>query len=146
MLHKLGAKHVVATDGNPEVLELTQSNIQSNTKTNNNTNNNMNNKIETDVLSWGLLNSIDYSEIADIVVGSDLTYNSGSWRVLAETMHTILKPNGVVVYLSLGHDGFNVRSEIDGFLSVAKEIGLLVLPELEIKTTTTHSTTHCTTH
>ena len=68
-----------------------------------------------------------WSGTADWVVASDLTYNSGSWRVLAETMATVLKPNGTVIYLSCGHEGFNVNAELDGFLSVAKEVGLVTV-------------------
>ena len=64
---------------------------------------------------------------ADLVVGSDLTYNSGSWRVLAETMETMLSPNGIVIYLSLGHSGFNVRGEMEGFTNLAKNVGLNVV-------------------
>jgi len=62
----------------------------------------------------------------DVILGSDLTYNSGSWRVLAETMDTLLSQNGFVLYLSLGHSGFNVRGEVDGFVNVAKQSGLSV--------------------
>jgi len=65
-------------------------------------------------------------------VGSDLTYNSGSWLALAETMATVLKPDGVVLYLTLGHSGFNVQAELGGFLQVAENAGLRVLQEEQI--------------
>ncbi|KAG7355902.1 inositol monophosphatase [Nitzschia inconspicua] len=121
--HLLGAKSVVATDGNEKVLELARKNISKNCvlpaqglKA-----------IEAKPLQWGLLNAMDYSEKASLVLGADLTYNAGSWRVLAETMVTVLSldADARIIYLSLGHEGFNVNAELDGFLSVAKEVGLI---------------------
>ena len=72
------------------------------------------------MLQWGFLDAMGYAEYADIVIGSDLTYNRnpGSWRVLAETLYRILKPGGNVLYLTTGHAGFNVDGELNGFLSV----------------------------
>ena len=143
---KLGAPYVLATDGNVDVLQLTKSNIKLNTHTNGNDSNdkgdtNNNNVIETKELSWGLLNAMDYNEMANVIIGSDLTYNSGTWNVLAETMATILKEDGIIIYLSLGHDGFNVRAELDeGFLSVAKSYGLLPVSKLTIPNTLSTST------
>lgn len=32
------------------------------------------------------------------------------------------------LYLSIGHEGFNVNAEMDGFLSVCKSFGLAILP------------------
>ena len=90
---KLGASSVLVTDANTEVLELAQRNIEQN---------NLNGIIKTTALQWGLMDATEYENTADIVIGSDLTYNSGSWVVLAETMPTILKPNGIVIYLTLG--------------------------------------------
>ena len=97
-----GKATILATDGNPDVVDLAQRNIQRNQCSAETT--------KAVELQWGLLNAMDYCEVADVVLGSDLTYNSGTWRVLSETMTTILKPNGVVIYLSLGHEGFNVNS------------------------------------
>ena len=138
---KLGAPYVIATDGNVDVLQLTKSNIKLNRDSNvdadddQSRNNSNDNVIETKELSWGLLNAMDYNEMANVIIGSDLTYNSGTWNVLAETMATILKDDGIVIYLSLGHDGFNVRAELDeGFLSVAKSYGLLPVSKLTIPT------------
>jgi SAM-dependent methyltransferase len=123
--HRLGAPFVLATDGNPDVVRLANTNLKANklvgeTKA----------AIDAQVLQWGLLNAMDFSETADLVLGADLTYNSGTWRVLAESMEAVLKPNGTVLYLSLGHEGFNVNAEVDGFLSVAKEIGLVPVSEV----------------
>lgn len=50
-------------------------------------------------LQWGLLDATEYDTSADVIIGSDLTYNSGSWVALAETMSTLLKDEGIVIYL-----------------------------------------------
>jgi predicted nicotinamide N-methyase len=127
--HLLGAKSVVATDGNDKVLELAQKNIQRNciSACEGPT------SIEAKALQWGLLSAMDFSESASLVIGADLTYNAGSWRLLAETMATVLTFNegGRIIYLSLGHEGFNVNAEMDGFLSVAKEMGLVTTSYFE---------------
>ena len=116
----LGAPRVVATDGNPNVVELAQDNIVRNQS-----------KLPPDSrvtalpLPWGLLAALDFAETADLVLGSDLTYYSGNWPALAETMATLVKRrNGMVLYLSLGHSGFNPNAELEGFLSVASGYGL----------------------
>jgi len=72
---------------------------------------------------------MDLSDIADIVFGSDLTYNSGTWRVLSETMSTVVKEGGYIIYVSLGHPGFNANAELDGFVSVARSQNLVPLNE-----------------
>jgi predicted nicotinamide N-methyase len=118
---RLGSKSVLATDGNPDVVALTRSNVQLNQ---------VQDTVQSEVLQWGLLNAMEYDEAVDIVLGSDLTYNSGTWRVLCETMATVLSPQGFILYLSLGHDGFNVNAEVEGFLSVAREQDLVVVPEI----------------
>jgi ribosomal protein L11 methylase PrmA len=119
----LGAANVQSTDGNPAVVELAQRNLQGNQSRMPNTAC----QLQAMLLPWGLLDAVDYSESADVIMGSDLTYNAGSWRVLAETMATLLKPTGCVIYLSLGHASFNVNAEMDGFLSVAREQGLVLV-------------------
>jgi SAM-dependent methyltransferase len=128
-LNKLGASRVLCTDGNPNVLELARTNMELNhihVDSNNNSN------VQVVQLPWGFLNAMDYSDVADIVIGSDLTYNSGTWRVLAETLVTVLKPGGFVVYVSLGHAGFNVNSELNGFLQVIND------DELRLVSDTSH--------
>ena len=117
---KLGASRVLATDGNADVVALTKENILRNE---------VGDRAEAKMLQWGFLDAMDYAEYADIVIGSDLTYNPGSWRVLAETLYTILKPGGNVLYLTLGHAGFNVDGELNGFLSVVQSEGLLLVGE-----------------
>ena len=122
-LAKFGSSSVLATDANGEVVWLAKQNLVLN---------NISSVATTAELHWGLLDAFEYDSVADIVVGSDLTYNSGSWLSLAETMATVLKPDGVVLYLTLGHSGFNVQAELGGFLQVAENSGLQVLNEEQI--------------
>lgn len=113
----LGASRVVATDGNPQVIQLAERNVQANQ---------LQDQVQVRPLSWGLLEAIECVDVADVVIGADLTYSPGSWPSLAETMATVLKDNGVILYVSVGHAGFNVNAEVDGFLSVAKQRAGLV--------------------
>lgn len=132
---KLGANYVYATDGNKEVLELAKFNLEKNgiypiaainpTTNPNNVNEGMNRHGEATTLQWGSLDAIDYYDTADVIIGSDLTYNSGSWRILVDTFASVLKPNGYVLYLTLGHSGFNVSGELNGFMTVVQSSGLL---------------------
>jgi ribosomal protein L11 methylase PrmA len=119
----LGAGSVQATDGNPAVVDLAKRNLENNVARMPNANC----QLQAMLLPWGLLDASDYTDSADVILGSDLTYNAGSWRVLAETMTTILKPTGCVIYLSLGHAGFEVNAEMDGFLAVARAQGLVAV-------------------
>jgi predicted nicotinamide N-methyase len=124
----LGAHHVLATDGNPAVVHLAAQNIARNSRlvvlcdkgSGDCT------TIDAVALPWGTMPALDCEGVADIVLGSDLTYNPANWPAVAETMATVLKPGGTVLYLSLGHTGFPVRAELDGFLSVAASNGLVV--------------------
>ena len=116
-----GATQVVATDGNPAVIQLAQQNIR---------NNNLSNVVQAQVLPWGFMNALDFADDMDLIMGSDLTYQSQNWPALAETMATIVKPRtGVIVYLSLGHAGFAVQAELQGFLSVAQQYGLTTVTD-----------------
>lgn len=81
---------VIATDNNPEVLNLAKRNIERN---------DLSGVVTTAMLQWGSMAAVDYENFADVIIGSDLTYNSGSWVALAETMSIILKPEGIVIYL-----------------------------------------------
>lgn len=117
---------VVATDGNPAVVELAKQNIVANDAVFSMQTGNEESRVQARVLPWGLLNvDDDLQDTAGLILGSDLTYNAGSWPLLAETMAALLRPGGIVVYLSLGHAGFNVQAEVDGFLAVAKGQGLV---------------------
>ena len=113
----LGANRVLATDGNPAVVSLAEENIKEN---------GLSERVHAQLLPWSFMNALDFADEMDLVIGSDLTYQSQNWPALAETMATIVKPRtGLVLYLTLGHAGFAVQAEMQGFLSVAQQYGLV---------------------
>jgi SAM-dependent methyltransferase len=123
---KFGAARVLATDGNPNVIDLARQNAKKNQ---------VEDEMDCQVLQWGFMGAVDYGETIDLVIGSDLTYNSGMWRALAETISTVLSPGGVCLYLTLGHSGLNVQGELHGFLSVVQsQGGLEILSNGETET------------
>jgi hypothetical protein len=111
----VGAESVIATDGNPRVVELARRNVETNQ---------LEDRVTVEQLQWGMMDAMELAGMGDVVLGADLTYSPGSWRQLAESMETILCDHGYVLYLSLGHAGFNVNAEVEGFLSVAQQTGL----------------------
>ena len=114
------ASKVIATDGNPEVCLLTKANMQKNSP-----------GVAVQELLWGSVEvPPDLYSSMDTIYGSDLTYNTGSWRVLGETMNSILKNDGKVVYLATGHQGLAVDGELDGFVTVVSSMGLKVNSKL----------------
>jgi len=130
----LGAPRVIATDGNPNVVELAEQNIARNQHTlpPQQQQGGAASVVEAKRLQWGLLPAMDFADAADLVIGSDLTYFSGNWLALAETMATVTaRNNGVILYLSLGHSGFSSFAETEGFLSVAAGYGLVPLVSQE---------------
>jgi predicted nicotinamide N-methyase len=112
---RLGASSVIATNANREVPDLARRNTERNDSSN---------VVRTASFHWGLLDASEYKNVADVVIGSDLTYNSRLWVALAETMLTVLKSGGIVIYLFLGYAGFNVGGEVSGFVSMVGNMGL----------------------
>lgn len=41
-------------------------------------------------MQWGFVESMDLDGMADIIIGSDLTYNPNTWRSLCESIDVIL--------------------------------------------------------
>ena len=140
---RLGAPWVIATDSNPTVVELAQRNVQRNRiraakppppdHSNGSSPSGPDpSVVEVSQLSWGALSAVDYAERASLMVGSDLTYNAGSWRALAETWDTMLHPTGSVLYVTLGHDGLTPTAELSGFLAVARACGLVPVTPADV--------------
>jgi SAM-dependent methyltransferase len=118
----LGARQVLATDGNPAVVQLARQNIVANDLTD---------RVQAAVLPWGLMDALDYVDKPfDLVLGSDLTYQSQNWPALAQSMATLVAPDGgCILYVTLGHAGFAVQAELAGFLAVATQYGLIPVTE-----------------
>ncbi|CAB9501415.1 histidine protein methyltransferase 1 homolog [Seminavis robusta] len=133
LAQQAGARSVWATDGNPDAVALTRTNFERNGIAYRTTTTTSDNQNVVTQLKWGELEvPVEWMGQVDVLVGSDLTYNSGSWRLLAETMESLLAPNGICIYLSLGHAGFNVAGEVDGFVNVAQQVGLFSKSKLPL--------------
>lgn len=76
---------VLATDGNEEVINLAKINIERNFN-----NNNEKERVKAIQMQWGFVESMDLDGMADIIIGSDLTYNPNTWRSLCESIDVIL--------------------------------------------------------
>jgi SAM-dependent methyltransferase len=121
---------VTATDGNEEVVALAEKNAKHNGLIS------MDKSLSFQVaqMQWNFLDAMQYSEEMHLVIGSDLTYNSNAWPALAQTVSTVLNPRmGIFIYLTCGHAGFNLDSELSGFASVAQSEGLEILTETDVR-------------
>ncbi len=81
---------IFAADGNPEVLDRLRRNGSSSIV------------LRMGRLLWGsaaAAAAADYGSFANVIIGSNLTCNGGSWAALAETVSAILEPGGIVIYL-----------------------------------------------
>lgn len=76
---------VLATDGNEEVINLAKINIERNFN-----DNNEKERVKAIQMQWGFVESMDLDGMADIIIGSDLTYNPNTWRSLCESIDVIL--------------------------------------------------------
>ncbi|KAK6539525.1 hypothetical protein TWF694_009741 [Orbilia ellipsospora] len=86
LLSKLQAKHVLATDGSEFVCEAIRTNITLNKCANN---------ISVSQLFWGTSqeDSFIYSDLWDIIIGGDITYDSRDLSDLVFTLKKLLKNN-----------------------------------------------------
>jgi hypothetical protein len=91
---------IFAADGDPEVLDRVGRDGSSGIV------------LRTARLRWGsaaVAAVADYGSFANVVIGSDLTCNGGSWAALAETVSAILEPGGIVIYLARSRDASFLR-------------------------------------
>lgn len=116
--HYLGAKRVLATDGNSDVVELARENILKNTL-------NCSRMLTATRFHWGDQVPQDAEEGWDFVIGSDLTYNGQIWIQLADAASTLLESNPAArfLYCSAKHSQFS--AELTGFRTVAEARGLV---------------------
>lgn len=106
-LAKSGLSSVVATDGNPEMIQQVRNMIELNDVS-----------LRTAVYQWGSFDtSMLYNDHFDWIVGADLTYNPASWLALADSMAILADRS---LYLTLGHGG-SVQSELNSFLTAASD-------------------------
>ncbi|KAF3924220.1 hypothetical protein ABW21_db0202878 [Orbilia brochopaga] len=99
LLSKIQAKYVLATDGDERVCDAIQTNIDLNIP------NESRDSIAVSQLLWGASQADHqiYSEPWDLVVGSDITYDSSDLSDLVYTLHRLLQENkerGAVAIIS----------------------------------------------
>ena len=77
-------------------------------------------------LSWGAA----FDGAADVVIGSDVTYDRDSHDRLCATLASLLAPEGSVALLAHQHRRFasvlSGGSQLDHFLDAARDAGLVV--------------------
>lgn len=106
VLAKSGVSTVVATDGNPEMIQQVKRMARLNDLESNAS-------FHTSVYQWG--DDFDTTQNFDWIVGADLTYNPASWLALAKSMAEL---GDRTLYLTLGHGG-SVTSEMESFVTAA---------------------------
>ena len=112
---RLGASRLVLTDGTAEVLARAKQNAASNLK---------------DVpwaaqqLNFGEVTPEDLAGKFDVLIASDVLYQSSGWRPLAQTAGELLAPNGVLLVAEAGHETSPADATLGGFRVVAEGSGL----------------------
>jgi predicted nicotinamide N-methyase len=115
---RLGAKAVLVTDGVDAILERAQRNIDANAK---------DGKIRTRKLQWGT-NAVEEQLRGkfDVVLASDVLYQSSAWRALGATASDLLKPKtGRLLLAEAGHETTPTQPTLEGFRTVAEGCGLI---------------------
>ena len=62
----------------------------------------------------------------DVVLGSDVLYNSAGWRSFAASAKELLRPSGTIILAESGHETTRVESTLGGFRVVAEGCGLVI--------------------
>ena len=117
---KQGAAQVVLTDGNSELLGRVQRNVEGNLAPS------MARNVEVRALKWGDLIDDRLLSSFDVVLGSDVLYNSAGWRAFAASAKELLRPGGTILLAESGHETTRVESTLGGFRVVAEGCGLVV--------------------
>ncbi|KAK1410481.1 hypothetical protein QVD17_37018 [Tagetes erecta] len=109
------ASEVVISDGNPQVVNYIQRNINANSSVFGST------KVKSMMLHWNQEELLDVSNSFDIIVASDCTFFKEFHKGLVQTIKCLLKKEGPSEAIFLGPKR---GSSLDDFLTEAKESGL----------------------
>ena len=122
---RLGAKAVLLTDGVEPVLERAQRNIEANAKEK---------MIRTRKLQWGTLAVEEQLRGKfDVLLASDILYQSSAWREIGVTAHELLKPGtGQLLLAEAGHANTPTQATLEGFRSVAQSCGLAFEEQIDL--------------
>ena len=122
---RLGAKAVLLTDGVDPVLERAQRNIEANVQ---------DRKIRTRKLQWGT-NAVEEQLRGkfDVVLASDVLYQSSAWIAFGATAKDLLKPEtGRLLLAESGHTNSPLQSTLEGFRTVAQGCGLVLEDQIPL--------------
>ncbi|KAI3794282.1 hypothetical protein L1987_36911 [Smallanthus sonchifolius] len=109
------ASEVVISDGNPQVVDYIQRNINANSSVFGST------MVKSMMLHWNQEDLLDVSNSFDIIVASDCTFFKEFHKGLVQTIKCLLKKEGPSEAIFLGPKRGN---SLDDFLMMVKEIGL----------------------
>lgn len=116
-----GASRVLLTDGNRDLLPRVERNVAANLPAA------VARNVGVRTLQWGELVDGELLGTFDIVLGSDVLYNSAAWRPFAACAKDLLRPrSGTIVLAESGHENMRVEPTVGGFRVVAEGCGLVV--------------------
>lgn len=117
-----GASRVLLTDGSEAVLARAARNIERNGG------GGAGDVLSTKQLQWGSVLDDSLVGAFDVVIGSDVLYQSSAWRPFAQTAIELLAPRGGTLILAeAGHaegGGMQAREALGSFQVVAEPLGL----------------------
>lgn len=125
----LGAREVWITDGDPDVLKLTERNIDINVDSGN---------VHAAQLRWSTDDELPFISTAwDFIVAADVTYKRSSWHDLISCIYRLSTPGKTLTILAMEPrsrgtfsriryvgSNMNITDEVDGVLHEMKEVGL----------------------
>ena len=119
---RLGAREVLLTDGNAELLERAARNVSGNVPAAAAA------AVAVRPLLWGDDVDAELSGAFDVVLASDVLYQSAAWLPLAACVRELLRPEGqgVLLLAEAGHAMTPAASALRGFASVATGAGLVL--------------------
>ena len=114
---RLGARQVLLTDGNENLLDRAASNVAGNLPSDA--------PVNVRSLRWGEVVDEDLRGSVDVVLASDVLYQSAAWRPLAACVQDLLRPKvGRLLLAEAGHETTPAQASIAGFRAVAEGCGL----------------------
>lgn len=117
---RCGAREVILTDGNPDLLERASGNAAVNLPS-------AGSRVRVRPLKWGEQIESDMRGTVDVILASDVLYQSSAWRPLASCVAELLRPKiGRLLLAEAGHENTPAQSSLAGFRAVAEGCGLII--------------------
>ncbi|KAL3928457.1 MAG: hypothetical protein SGPRY_002380 [Prymnesium sp.] len=121
---RLRPKSLLLTDASEAVLARASRNVARNLG--------RTNSLELRQLFWGSVLDDDLVSAFDVVLASDVLYQSSAWRPFAQTAAALLRAtSGILLLAEAGHEYTPAESVASGFRTVAEGCGLVFESESE---------------